>query len=73
MFESSSLLPFGFGIGGHFPIIIEVNTMIFLGESPVKKSSPKLKILQIWIPIVQGKYLVLCDGNVDLENTGKYS
>ena len=61
MVDFFGLLPFGFSIWYHQPIIIEVNTTSFIREIPVEISMPKGKRLKFWIPRVRDKYIVLCN------------
>ena len=55
----SDIIPFGLRIGVHHIIIIEVNTMGFIGEILVKISRPKVRRLQTCIPRVKDKFTVL--------------
>ena len=56
--KSKALLPFSLRIKYYPPIIIEVNTMCFVGEIPVKIFRPKGRRLQSLIPRFSGKYTV---------------
>ena len=61
MVKSSALLPFVIRIGDHLPIIIKINTMSLIGQTPIKMSRTKGRIPKTWIPRVRDKYTVLCE------------
>jgi hypothetical protein len=59
--QNSMLLPFGFGVGDHRMIIIDVPTKQLIGTELPAIQRPKARRLQSFHPKVQNKYLAFME------------